>query len=465
MMDKRMMGEGRRQIVCAVLLMLAVVPTGTAEEPLDPVKLLPEETRDASFVGSIDVRELAELGVLDDANEVVSLTFETLKRKDLREQMNLDLKEDIHTMAFAVTVPDGRTLDFVTLATGRFDEEAIYQVLDNVGIQATVRTCAGCKVRGIPLAEGESIMAVLDGKLLLWGTQDWAEEAIDMYQSHAKGVARVSPAVARLQDLEGTFKVSVSKAVFPEDFWSAGPPAMAGIEVENIRGIGFSATLQPVVTIGTALEARLTLDSPELAQAVQQNLQMGMEAAKLQAPIAKLMFDEFTLAAEGEALTFKTTPDMPIASVGAMSVMAGMLMPAVAKARAEAKKACCINNLRQIGIASVQYFDSIGDHRHYPPSLKALFDDEVIMEPAVFVCPDDETPDEGWHCSYDSIFDMTDEKLTGPLRADLMMAWDNEPRHGEGRCVVFVDGHAKYLKEAEFQRRLERVQKVLEELK
>lgn len=187
-------------------------------------------------------------------------------------------------------------------------------------------------------------------------------------------------------------------------------------------------------------------------------------------PIKKLMEDmeeagrvTFSLEQKDEGFLYTSKVEGATGSLGSSTgLLMAMTMPALIRARGEAKKVVCKNNLRQIAIASIQYVDQHGDQRYYPKSLAALVEKKVITEPRVFVCPQDSSPRklEGLECSYESAFEKyPDFRFTDIIPGDMPFAWDrNTSNHHGGRNVSFFDGHIEFIPdEDEFRSLMKRL--------
>jgi len=88
--------------------------------------------------------------------------------------------------------------------------------------------------------------------------------------------------------------------------------------------------------------------------------------------------------------------------IAIIAILAGMLLPALARAREEARRIRCRNNLNQLAKGFATYLNEHGDNRFYPCPLgrgtqagdyngaewmASLYWSGVVPEPGVFICP------------------------------------------------------------------------------
>lgn len=168
--------------------------------------------------------------------------------------------------------------------------------------------------------------------------------------------------------------------------------------------------------------------------------------------------------------------------IAIVSVLVGLLIPAIQAARESGRSAQCKSNLRQIGLAMTQYLDRGGERGKFPdvarlpsenPSkLPTLFD---VLAPyceenrELFHCPSDyyEPPDdkpelgefETWFDREGTSYDYPSLVLAGKTRPEVLdhplafggsgtvwVVFDFEPFHGPAaqngsQNYAYLDGH------------------------
>ena len=126
----------------------------------------------------------------------------------------------------------------------------------------------------------------------------------------------------------------------------------------------------------------------------------------------------------------------------------------------------CFSNVRHIGLALVQYRDEHGGT--YPQSLGVLLHGGYLPHLLFLQCPSggrrlpEALPEDFTSASIESLDRLEADwsyvltKGVGKTDApDLLLVYDRPENHrGAGRTCFFSDGHAQWLTEAEFQKRM-----------
>jgi type II secretory pathway pseudopilin PulG len=97
-----------------------------------------------------------------------------------------------------------------------------------------------------------------------------------------------------------------------------------------------------------------------------------------------------------------------------MSILAALLFPVFASARAAARRTTCISNLRQLGLGLQMYKQDWGE---FPLQMSDI-NSAYVKEPKIFVCPND--PLEGQHAG--------NPRLEGNLYLPTGVSYDYVPR-------------------------------------
>jgi prepilin-type N-terminal cleavage/methylation domain-containing protein/prepilin-type processing-associated H-X9-DG protein len=165
-----------------------------------------------------------------------------------------------------------------------------------------------------------------------------------------------------------------------------------------------------------------------------------------------------------------------------IGILASFLLPTIGKVRRNAKKAVCINNLRQIGVATYMYID---EHTHkFPRCLTSVEPDHLwyhdlepyIDDREIFNCPSYKYHDYGNrdYFSYgfnymglnyndngvfygDDINDVIEPSQCIMISAGLFNPLEKDqsffliykegilpPRHSNGTNILFVDSHISW---------------------
>ncbi|MDP6357983.1 MAG: type II secretion system protein [Planctomycetota bacterium] len=157
--------------------------------------------------------------------------------------------------------------------------------------------------------------------------------------------------------------------------------------------------------------------------------------------------------------------------IAIIAILAGMLLPALARAREEARKMKCKNNLRQLGTGMIQYIDQYGKGRYYtwPNTAAATFDGaqwigsmywtSLLNEPDLYLCPSSvDDNDDGGELArkFTSLRDI-DVSFAGrngqigvivdKMPSNTLMMCDDAndpPNHDDGVNLLYFDAHVEW---------------------
>lgn len=179
----------------------------------------------------------------------------------------------------------------------------------------------------------------------------------------------------------------------------------------------------------------------------------------LMSPLLTNAVVAFCVSGHGESITYRgySTITGPYRMFAASGIMAGMMMPALSRARESAHRAACMNNLKQLVMAEKMY---AADHNEkYTDRLSELYPDYVGSF-GVFLCPSQRGQ---VITSKEDIDEQTSyilrKGLTDASGGDEVLIYEEPWNHrGQGGNAAFVDGHVRWLSAPELERIIEKDQ-------
>ena len=153
------------------------------------------------------------------------------------------------------------------------------------------------------------------------------------------------------------------------------------------------------------------------------------------------------VSANPDGILFESRGSLPFSGPGGAVLAAGpaaaIALPALTKARENARRTVCIHNLHQIGMAVQMYRV---DKNQSPKDLDALIEQKVITASGL-KCPTANSPRKS---------DYFYLPPADNAKAEVIVVCDLAGNHPNGRNVLFHDGSVRWMSEQDFQTELEK---------
>jgi len=297
-------------LVIAIAGLAAGCGSKKAANPLDYVPA------DAKGVGFIDFQQLAREGMID---KILDLKPDKPDDKNPREtlaEMGIDANKDLVAGAIGFTEFKSQQSKADTsgglILLGTFKPDTVYEGLkkDENPKEITYKN------HKLIQKEDGSIAGVLDGKVLLFASEAYGKQVIDVYTGAAAALPKNSPLLARVKDKQGAslwFTADV-----PPQGQAEPNPMLPGIDPSKIKTFTFWLT---AASEATDVHASIGCTDPPAAESLKTGLQgaVGMLSGMVMMfsggdPEISQTFTELTQNIKINAAGANTTVDLALDS-------------------------------------------------------------------------------------------------------------------------------------------------------
>lgn len=172
------------------------------------------------------------------------------------------------------------------------------------------------------------------------------------------------------------------------------------------------------------------------------------------------------VSSDEDGITFESYGSLPgvgaLGSVTATPLTTAAVLPALGKARANARRVVSLTNLRGIGVAMHMYVAEHGDT--LPPDLSTLVEEGHISEDMLTSPVGDRELDDG---ESDYVYSYPGLRLAEiSNHSEFVLVYERPENYdGRGTNVLFADGHVERLDRWEFDQALRRTEEAVEDIK
>ena len=237
----------------------------------DPLSLVPA---DVAGVGGIDLRQLSEAGAISAAVDFLdAISSPEAQVSRMMREVNLDPSRDLRKAAIIVgkTEQNGDLgpVPKAVIVAGQFDTEAIFKFArEQSGGRLRETTVGGVKM----LQSDTSLTGVINGTILVTGTNELVEQIIEVHAGSAKPLPRNSPLLKLAKEHRNrSFWLVSDVHALPESKRRLAIMASTGLDASKLDHL---IAWADVSRDGTDFRTEIKCADPETAQQMKTWLQL-----------------------------------------------------------------------------------------------------------------------------------------------------------------------------------------------